>query len=113
LKPYDGSVFIQSERRNAGFKPNDVPLEGVNFSFDDNALIVLGRRVMEGGPGVPSDALPRVEGAWRAGHIALPSRSGRGVRMVVPGSRHYVQIDRPDAVIDASRRVVPALRGGG
>jgi hypothetical protein len=35
------------------------PLEGVNFSFDDNPLIVLGRGVMEGGPGVPSDALPR------------------------------------------------------
>jgi pimeloyl-ACP methyl ester carboxylesterase len=86
-------------------------LDAVTFSFGDKPLIVLSRGVDEGGPGVPPDALPRVEAAWRAGHVALAARSTRGEHIVVPGSRHYVQIDEPAAVIDAMRHVVLAVRG--
>ncbi len=90
---------------------NSAELDAVTFSFGAKPLIVLSRGVDEGGPGVPSDALPRVEAAWRAGHAALAARSTRGEHIVVPGSRHYVQIDEPQAVIDAVRRVVLAARG--
>lgn len=86
-------------------------LEAVTFSFGDKPLIVLSRGVEEGGPGVPPDALPRVEAAWRAGHAALATRSTGGEHVVVPGSRHYVQIDEPRAVIDAVRKAVTAVRG--
>jgi pimeloyl-ACP methyl ester carboxylesterase len=88
---------------------SDAP-DAVTFSFGDKPLIVLSRGVDEGGPGVPPDALPRVEAAWRAGHAALAARSTRGEHIVVPNSRHYVQIDEPQAVIDAVRRVVLAVR---
>ena len=104
----------------AGFVPDDdrpdldtAELEAAPFAFGDKPLIVLSRGVVEGGPGVPKEALARVEAAWRAGHAALAARSTRGVHIVVPGARHYVQIDRPDAVIDAVRRVVGAVRQGG
>jgi pimeloyl-ACP methyl ester carboxylesterase len=86
-------------------------LDASTFAFGDKPLIVLSRGVEEGGPGVPPDAVSRVEAAWRAGHAALAARSTQGVHIVVPNSRHYVQIDEPAAVIDAVRRVVLAVRG--
>ena len=60
-------------------------LDAVTFSFGDKPLIVLSRGVEEGGPGVPPDALPRVEAAWRAGHAALATRSTRRRARRCPG----------------------------
>ncbi len=96
-----------------GGKPDadSAELNAVTFDFDAKPLIVLSRGVDEGGPGVPADALPRVEAAWRAGHAALAARSTKGKHIVVPGARHYVQIDRPQAVISAVERVVMEVRG--
>ena len=90
---------------------NSAELTAVTFDFDAKPLIVLSRGVDEGGPGVPIAALPRVEAAWRAGHAALATRSTKGKHIVVPGARHYVQIDRPYAVISAVKRVVTDVRG--
>jgi pimeloyl-ACP methyl ester carboxylesterase len=50
---------------------------------------------------------------WRAGHEQLAARSSRGRWIVVPGSRHFIQKDRPQAVIDAITKVVREARGGG
>jgi hypothetical protein len=36
--------------------------------------------------------------------------SSRGANIVVPGARHFIQIDRPEAVVEAVRRVVEAVR---
>ena len=85
-------------------------LQSVTPTFDDKPLIVLSRGVEEGGPGVPTAYLPRVEAAWRAGHVRLAALSSRGRHIIVPGARHYVQIDRPEAVIDAARRVLADVR---
>jgi hypothetical protein len=48
--------------------------------------------------------------AWRAGHDRIAALSSRGEKTIVPGALHYIQIDRPQAVIDAIRRVVTELR---
>ena len=80
------------------------------FDFGAKPLIVLSRGVDEGGPGVPRDAVPKVEAAWRAGHAALAARSTRGKHVTVAGARHYIQIDKPAAVVDAVRQVVDAAR---
>jgi pimeloyl-ACP methyl ester carboxylesterase len=85
-------------------------LEAVKPSFGDKPLAVLTRGVEEGGPGVPPAYLPKVESAWRAGHDRIAALSSRGDDTIVPGARHYVQIDRPQAVIDAVRRVVSEAR---
>jgi pimeloyl-ACP methyl ester carboxylesterase len=85
-------------------------LEAVKPSFGDKPLAVLTRGVEEGGPGVPPDYLPKVEAAWRAGHDRIAALSSRGDNTIVPGALHYVQIDRPQAVIDAIRRVVIEVR---
>jgi pimeloyl-ACP methyl ester carboxylesterase len=86
-------------------------LAAAPFDFGAKPLVVLSRGVDEGGPGVPTEALPRVEAVWRSGHAALAARSTRGVHITVPGARHYVQIDKPQSVIDAVKRVVAEAKG--
>lgn len=85
-------------------------LDEVHPSFDDKPLIVLSRGVEEGAPDVPPTYLPAVEAAWRAGHDRIAALSSRGVNTIVPGARHYVQIDQPQAVVDAVRLAVEAAR---
>ena len=89
---------------------NTCELDAVHPSFGDKPLVVLSRGIEEGAPGVPPAYLPEVEAAWRAGHDRIAALSTRGVNTVVPGARHYVQIDRPEAVVEAVRRVVQATR---
>ena len=47
---------------------------------------------------------------WKAGHDALASRSTRGASLVVSKTSHFIQIDRPDAVVEAVERVVQQTR---
>ena len=42
----------------------------------------------------------------RAEHETLARRSSRGKIEVVPGSGHWIQVDRPDVVIQASRDMI-------
>jgi pimeloyl-ACP methyl ester carboxylesterase len=93
-----------------GSDVNSAELAAVAFSFGDKPLIVLTRGRTEGAPGVPPDAVAGVEAAWKAGHARLAAASSRGEIVVVPGAGHYIQFGRPDAVIDAARRVVLAVR---
>lgn len=45
-------------------------------------------------------------------HRELAALSTRGVERTVPGSGHYVQIDRPQAVIEAVSEVLAEIRAG-
>ncbi len=47
---------------------------------------------------------------WRAGHQALAARSTRGTMETVAGAGHFIQLDKPDVVIDAVRRVLEQAR---
>ncbi len=89
---------------------NTRELDAVHPSFGDKPLVVLSRGVEEGAPGVPPAYRPKVEAAWRAGHDRIAALSTRGINTIVPGARHYIQIDRPEAVVTAVRRVVDAAR---
>lgn len=79
-------------------------LDAAHPSFGGKPLLVLSRGVEEGAPGVPPSYRPAVEAAWRAGHDRIASLSSRGVNIIIPGASHYIQIDRPEAVVDAVRR---------
>jgi pimeloyl-ACP methyl ester carboxylesterase len=89
---------------------NTRELNEAHPSFGDKPLIVLSRGVEEGAPGVPPAYRPEVEAAWRAGHDRIAALSSRGVNTIVPGARHYIQIDKPEAVVEAVRLVVEAAR---
>lgn len=58
------------------------------------------------------DEWPALMADWRDSHEALVRLSRRGERRVAEGSGHLVQLDRPQAVIDAVFAVVRAARAG-
>jgi hypothetical protein len=89
---------------------NSAELDATAFDFGDRPLVVLSRGVAETAPGVAPASNAAVEAAWIAGHAALAARSKAGEHLVVAGARHYVQIDRPKAVVDAVTKVVKALQ---
>ena len=43
---------------------------------------------------------------WRAGHDALAARSTKGQSIVVPDAGHFIQVEKPQAVIDAIANVI-------
>lgn len=49
---------------------------------------------------------------WQNGHRELAERSSQGRWRIVGGAGHFVQLSRPDAVIDAVTRVILATREG-
>jgi pimeloyl-ACP methyl ester carboxylesterase len=87
-----------------GDQPNvdTAELDGTSPSFGDKPLAVLTAGVAVGAP--------EQVAAWRAGHDGIAALSTRGDNTIVAGARHYIQIDRPQAVIDAVRRVVAVVR---
>lgn len=50
--------------------------------------------------------------SWKAGHDEIASRSRNGASVVVANTSHFIQLDRPDAVIEAVTKVVEAARRG-
>jgi pimeloyl-ACP methyl ester carboxylesterase len=49
---------------------------------------------------------------WMQGHEALARKSAIGRNILIPGSSHFIQLDRPDVVIEAVTDVVMAVRSG-
>ena len=47
---------------------------------------------------------------WKAGHDALAARSTAGESILVPSAHHFIQLEAPQVVIDAIRRVVAEVR---
>ncbi|RBP06508.1 pimeloyl-ACP methyl ester carboxylesterase [Roseiarcus fermentans] len=90
---------------------NSAEIDATAFDFGGKPLVVLSRGVGMGAPGAPATATAAVEAAWLAGHAALATRSTKGEHVIAPGARHYIQIDRPRAVVEAVDEVVKAVRG--
>jgi pimeloyl-ACP methyl ester carboxylesterase len=74
-------------------------------SFGAMPMIVLTHATKEPSP----EAEPWLP-AMSALHDQLAARSSRGEHRLVYGSGHYIQVDQPDAVVDAIRKVVAEVR---
>jgi pimeloyl-ACP methyl ester carboxylesterase len=68
-------------------------------------LVVLVRGLVEG----PADQ----DAAGKAANTALARRSTRGQLVIAERSHHYIQLDRPDLVIDAIEQLVKSVRTEG
>jgi len=79
--------------------------------FGDLPLVVL---TAETAPreGVQSDkAYAESTQRWKEGHQRLARRSTRGEWVQVDNSGHFIQLDQPEAVLGAIRRVLDEVRG--
>jgi pimeloyl-ACP methyl ester carboxylesterase len=79
-------------------------------SFGDLPMIVLSREKVLPAPWRTAEENEAGLRNWLAGHQKLAARSSRGRWTVVPGSDHFIQKDKPQAVIDAIAEVVAAAR---
>jgi pimeloyl-ACP methyl ester carboxylesterase len=80
-------------------------------SFGDMPVIVLTAGIIPAEPGETPEEHAKSVAHWKAGHGRLAARSTTGESIVVPNATHMIQLDQPQAVIDAIRKVVMQVRG--
>jgi pimeloyl-ACP methyl ester carboxylesterase len=59
---------------------------------------------------LPEDVVKRTNEAWGQMQAELAQLSTQGTRVIAKNSGHYIQLDRPDLVVDAIRKVVSDVR---
>jgi len=79
-------------------------------SFGHMPVIVLSRGLIDPDPGYTAAEEEASFKFWRAGHAKLAARSTRGELIVVPNTTHGIQLEQPQAVVDAIQRVVVEVR---
>jgi pimeloyl-ACP methyl ester carboxylesterase len=79
-------------------------------SLDDLPLVVPSQDPDTPQPDLPEDVVKPTSDAWQQMQQELAQLSTRGTRVVVKKSGHYIQIDRPEAVIEAVRHLVDQAR---
>lgn len=81
-------------------------------SLGDMPLAVLSHDPDKPSSELPPDLAKPVNDAWEKMQEELAHLSTRGTQMIAKNSSHYIQIDRPNVVIDAVRNVVDQARAG-
>jgi len=79
-------------------------------SLSDMPLAVLSHDPDKPSGDLPPDLAKPTNEAWEKMQEELAHLSTRGTQTVAKNSSHYIQIDRPDVVIDAVRNVVEQAR---
>jgi pimeloyl-ACP methyl ester carboxylesterase len=83
---------------------------GATGSLGDMPLAVLSHDPGAPEPDIPADLLKPVNDAWEQMQDELAQLSTRSTHVTAKNSGHYIQIDRPELVIEAVRNVVDQAR---
>lgn len=75
-------------------------------SLGDIPLVVLSSDPDRQQPDLPEDLVKPTNDAWEQMQKELAQLSSRSTRVIAKNSGHYIQLDRPDLVIEAVRSVV-------
>lgn len=79
---------------------------GSTGSLGDLPLVVLSHDPDKPSSDFPPDLAKSINEAWTKMQMELTHLSTRGTQVIAKGSGHYVQLDRPELVIEAVRNVV-------
>jgi pimeloyl-ACP methyl ester carboxylesterase len=79
-------------------------------ALGDMPLAVLSHDPERQQPDLPADLEKPTNDAWENLQEELVHLSTRGTQTIAKNSGHYIQLDRPDVVIDAIRKVVDQSR---
>ena len=79
-------------------------------SLGDLPLAVLSHDPEKPSADLPADVAKPTNEAWEKMQEELAHLSTRGTQVIAKNSSHYIQLDRPDVVIDAVRGVVEQAR---
>ena len=97
---------VTPERYDVGASEADV---AAVTSFGDIPVIVLSAGLGDGT--LPEATRTALLDAFHALHDDLAAMSTNGRHEIIDGAGHFIQGDRPDAVVDAVVEVVQAARG--
>lgn len=89
---------------------------GVPPALGDLPLVVLSQgKAPEAAPdvGITVEMAIEQQAAWSVLQEELAALSSRGRRVVAPEAGHLIQIDQPEAIVDAIRDLVTSLRAAG
>jgi pimeloyl-ACP methyl ester carboxylesterase len=79
-------------------------------SLGDLPLAILSHDTSVPVPDLPADLVKPFNDAFEQMQEELTQLSSRGTRTIAKNSSHYIQLDRPDAVVEAIRSVVDQAR---
>jgi pimeloyl-ACP methyl ester carboxylesterase len=79
-------------------------------SLGDMPLMVLSHDPDTPQPDLPEDLVKPANDAWQQMQQELSHLSSKGKQVIAKNSGHYIQLDRPDLVIEAVRSVVDEAR---
>jgi hypothetical protein len=79
-------------------------------SLGDLPLVVLSHDPEKPSSELPPDLAKPTNDAWEKMQEELAHLSTRGTQSIAKNSAHYIQVDRPDVVVDAVRNVVNQAR---
>jgi len=82
-------------------------------SLGDIPLAVLSHDPDKPSTELPPDIAKPTNDAWEKMQEELAHLSGRGTQAIAKNSSHYIQIDRPEVVIEGVRNVVEQARSAG
>jgi pimeloyl-ACP methyl ester carboxylesterase len=89
---------------------DDAEIAKAGTDLGDVPLIVLTSEQFKTNSQMPPDVRSASQDLWMTFHNEIAAHSTRGSNRVVPGTGHYIQLERPDAVIGAVDEVVAAAR---
>ena len=79
-------------------------------SLSDLPLAVLSHDPDKPSNDLPADLAKSTNQAWEKMQEDLTHLSTRGTQTIAKNSSHYIQVDRPDVVVDAIRKIVGQAR---
>lgn len=80
---------------------NDAEIQRAGTDLHNLPLIVLTSEQFKTNEQMPPEVRSAAQNLWMTFHNEIAGHSTRGSNRLVPGTGHYIQLDRPDAVIDA------------
>jgi hypothetical protein len=86
--------------------PDSASQTAATGSLGDTPLVVLSHDPEKPSADLPADIAKPTNDAWGKMQEELAHLSTRGTQTIAKNSAHYIQIDRPDVVIEAVRNVV-------
>ncbi|HEY3779343.1 MAG TPA: alpha/beta hydrolase [Rhizomicrobium sp.] len=114
LKPFRYESVMSEAKNDTSFGMTDsedgLEEEKAARSFGSRPVVVLTAGISSPDSDISKAHQKAFAENWKSGHDRLALRSTRGVSIVVPDSGHFIQLDRPQQVIDAIKRVVLEIR---
>lgn len=100
-------AWVTYESEDGSFATSADQLRAVRKPLGDLPLICLTRTPYHWSqPGISAGTVNAMEKEWREMHIELARFSTRGVEKIIPNSGHYIQLDQPEAVVEAIVEVI-------